>query len=165
MSWQAPEPLTPQHTFAEFDCGNPALNDWLQRHALQAQTAGSAKTFVCADNHRVAGYFSLTVGQIDSLEAPERVRKGMGRYPIPVVILARLAVAQRDQGHGIGQGLLRDAIKRTLMIADQAGIRAMVTHPIDDAATRFYLRFGFMASPLTDRQLLLLIKDARRPLG
>lgn len=114
------------------------------------------------EDRRVAGYFSLTVGQVDTVEAPDRIRKGMGQYPIPVVLLARLAVARRDQGRGIGAGLLRDAIRRCLMIADQAGIRAMVTHPIDDAATRFYLRFGFIASPLRDRQLVLLLKDARR---
>lgn len=162
MSWNAPEPLTGQHTLADFDCGHTALNDWLLRHALQAQSAGSARAFLCMEDRRVAGYFSLTVGQVDTVEAPDRIRKGMGQYPIPVVLLARLAVARRDQGRGIGAGLLRDAIRRCRMIADQAGIRAMVTHPIDDAATRFYLRFGFIASPLRDRQLVLLLKDARR---
>ena len=91
--------------------------------------AASAKTFVVAETDRVAGYFSLTVGQIDTLDAPERIRKGMGQYPIPVVILARLAVCAQDQGRGIGCGLLQDAIRRTLLIAEQAGIRALLTHP------------------------------------
>lgn len=118
--------------------------------------------FVVADDARVAGYFSLTVGQIDTLEAPERVRKGMGQYPVPVVILARLAVFRQDQGRGIGLGLLQDAIRRTMLIAEQAGIRALLTHPIDEAAARFYTRFGFVASPLREQQLLLLLKDARR---
>ena len=132
------------------------------RHSRQAQASGSAKTFVAVDDRRVAGYFSLTVGQVDALDAPERVRKGMGQYPVPVVILARLAVCTQDQGRGIGLGLLQDAIRRTFQIAELAGIRAMLTHPIDEDAARFYARFGFSASPLRERQLLLLLKDARR---
>ena len=162
MSLRGPEPLGPQHRLEGFDCGKPALNDWLLRHARQAQGSGSAKTFVVVDDDRVAGYFSLTVGQIDTLDAPERIRKGMGQYPLPVVILARLAVSTTDQGRGIGVGLLQDAIRRTMLIAEHAGIRAMLTHPIDEDAMRFYTRFGFIASPLREQQLLLLLKDARR---
>jgi GNAT superfamily N-acetyltransferase len=162
VSLRRPEPLDGQHRLEGFDCGKPALNDWLVRHARQAQGSGSAKTFVVADDDRVAGYFSLTVGQVDVLEVPERVRKGMGQYPVPVVILARLAVSAQDQGRGIGFGLLQDAIRRTMLIAEQAGIRAMLTHPIDHEAAKFYTRFGFVASPLRERQLLLLLKDARR---
>ncbi len=162
MSLIGPEPLGAQHRLEGFDCGKPTLNDWLVRHARQAQGSGSAKTFVVSEGDRVAGYFSLTVGQIDTLDAPERIRKGMGQYPIPVVILARLAVSLQDQGRGIGIGLLQDAILRTLLIAEQAGIRAMLTHPIDEDAARFYTRFGFIGSPLREQQLLLLLKDARR---
>lgn len=162
MSLHRPEPLDGQHRLEGFDCGKPALNDWLVHHARQAQGSGSAKTFVVADDDRVAAYFSLTVGQVDVLEVPERVRKGMGQYPVPVVILARLAVSAQDQGRGIGFGLLQDAIRRTMLIAEQAGIRAMLTHPIDHEAAKFYTRFGFVASPLRERQLLLLLKDARR---
>lgn len=162
MSLSGPEPLGAQHGLDAFDCGKPALTEWLLRHARQAQSSGSAKTFVVADEGRVAGYFSLTVGQIDTLDAPDRIRRGMGQYPLPVVILARLAVSVRDQGRGIGLGLLRDAIRRTLLIAEQAGIRAMLTHPLDEPAAQFYTRFGFIASPLREQQLLLLLKDARR---
>ncbi|SCC93457.1 GCN5-related N-acetyltransferase [Thiomonas sp. X19] len=162
MTLRGPEPLGVQHGLDGFDCGKPALNDWLLRHAQQAQGSGSARTFVVAADDRVAGYFSLTVGQIDSLEAPDRIRKGMGQYPVPVVILARLAVSLQDQGRGIGFGLLQNAIRRTMLIAEQAGIRAMLTHPIDEEAARFYTRFGFIASPLREQQLLLLLKDARR---
>ena len=163
MTLRAPEPLAAQHRPEGFDCGKPALNDWLLRHARQAQGSGSAKTFVVAeDDGRVAGYFSLTVGQVDTLEAPERIRKGLGQYPVPVVILARLAVSREHQGRGIGVGMLQDAIRRTMLIAEQAGIRAMLTHPIDDDAAKFYTRFGFIASPLREQQLLLLLKDARR---
>ncbi len=163
MTPRVPEPLAALHRIEGFDCGKPALNDWLLRHARQAQGSGSAKTFVVADAHeRVAGYFGLTVGQVDTLEAPERIRKGMGQYPLPVVILARLSVSIDDQGRGIGVGMLQDAVRRTLVIAEQAGVRAMLTHPIDDEAARFYTRFGFIASPLREQQLLLLLKDARK---
>lgn len=164
MTLHCPASLEAWHRLESFDCDKPALNEWLIRHARQAQGSGSAKTFVVADDDRVVGYFSLTVGQIDTLEAPERICKGMGQYPIPVVILARLAVSTQDQGKGIGYGLLQDAIRRTLLIAEQAGIRVMLTHPIDEEASRFYTRFGFIASPLSEQQLLLLLKDARHTL-
>ena len=156
MTLRAPEPLAAQHLLEGFDCGKPALNDWLLRHARQAKGSGSAKTFVVAEyDGRVAGYFSLTVGQVDTLEAPEQ-------YPLPVVILARLAVSLVDQRRGIGVGLLQDAIRRTMLIAEQVGIRAMLTHPFDEEAARFYTRFGFVVSPLREQHLLLLLKDARR---
>ncbi len=162
---RAPVQLDVHHQLEDFNCGNTGLNDWLVRHTRQAQASGSARTFVVTDEGRVVGYFSLTVGQVDTLEAPERIRQGMGRYPLPVVILARLAVALPDQSRGVGRGLLKDAIRRTLLIADQAGIRALMTHPVDAGAERFYRRFGFVASPLRDQQLLLLLKDARKVLG
>ena len=162
MAYGAPQALDGSHRLDSFDCGKPGLNDWLTRHAMQAQASGSAKSYVIADGDRTAGYFSLTVGQIDSLDAPERVRKGMGGYPVPVVLLARLAVALPDQGRGVGVGMLQEAIRRTLIIAEQAGVRAMLTHPIDEDAARFYQRFGFEASPAREQQLLLLLKDARK---
>ena len=164
---RAPEPLSSKSPVAGFDCGKPSLNDWLQRHALQAQGSGSAHTYVVADDvvandAKVVGYYSLVVGQVEPLEAPERIRKGMGQYPIPVMLLARLAVSQAAQGQGIGNGLLQDAIRRTLNVAEQAGIRALLTHPIEEDATRFYQKFGFEASLLRADQLLILLKDARR---
>jgi GNAT superfamily N-acetyltransferase len=166
VTWRPPQPLAVQHQLEGFECGRPTLNHWLLHHARQAQTSGSARTFVVADQeNRVAGYFSLTVGQVDTAESPERIRQGMGRFPLPVVILARLAVSREHQGHGLGVGMLQDAIRRTLLIAEQAGIRAILTHPIDEDAARFYTRFGFIASPLRQQQLLLLLKDARKILG
>ncbi|OOG20803.1 GNAT family N-acetyltransferase [Thioalkalivibrio denitrificans] len=163
MTLRPPAPLAEQHRLEDFDCGKPTLNDWLLRHARQAQGSGSAKTFVVSTmDDRVAGYYSLTVGQVDTHDTPERIRKGMGQYPVPVVILARLAVSKVFQGQGIGVGMLQDAIRRTLVIAGQAGVRALLTHPIDEDAARFYTRFGFIASPLREQQLLLLLKDAKK---
>ena len=161
----APQALNANHSLEGFDCGKPALNDWLIRHARQAQASGSAKSYVVIAGDHVAGYFSLTLGQIDALEASERVRKGMGNFPILVVILARLAVSVQDQRKGIGIGMQQDAIARTMAIAEQAGVRALLTHPIDEDAARFYQRFGFEASPVREQQLLLLLKDARRLLS
>lgn len=158
----APEPLSSKSPLAGFECGKPSLNDWLLRHALQTQGSGSARTFVVIDNASVLGYYSLVVGQVEPIEATERIRKGMGQYPIPVMLLARLAVSTAAQGQGIGMGLLQDAIRRTLNVAEQAGIRALLTHPIDDDAARFYQRFGFEASPLGQGQLLMLLRDAKR---
>lgn len=137
----------------------------LENHARQAHASGSVRTCVVMDGQRVAGYFSLAVGQIDSVEAPERVRKGMGSYTIPVLILARLAVSLIDQGRGIGIGMLQEAIRRTLAVAEHADVRALLTHPIDEAAERFYLRFGFEPSPARGQQLILRLKDARRLLA
>jgi GNAT superfamily N-acetyltransferase len=165
MSLSVPQPLDARQRLEEFDCGKPALTEWLLRHARQAQGSGSARTFVVCDGDRVAGYFSLTVGQIDTLEAPERVRRGMGQYPIPLVILARLAVDLDYQRQGLGSSLLQDAIGRTMAIAEQAGIRALLTHPIDAEAEAFYRRFGFEPTQVRERQLILLLKDARRFAG
>jgi len=161
-----PRPLSADDLLDGFDCGKPSLNDWLVRHARQAQASGSARTFAVADGakrgHQVVGYYSLTVGQVDTLQVTERIRKGMGQYPIPVVLLARLAVDQRHQGKGIGPGLLRDAIIRALTISEQAGVRALMTHPLDAEATNFYRHFGFVPSPAGEGMLLLLLKDAQR---
>lgn len=162
MSFSAPQPLDASHRLEAFDCGKPALTDWLLHHARQAQGSGSARTFVACEQDRVAGYFCLTVGQIDTLEAPERIRRGMGQYPIPLVILARLAVDLDYQKRGLGFSLLQDAVTRTVAVAEHAGIRALLTHPIDTEADGFYRRFGFEPTPLQDRQLILLLKDARR---
>lgn len=165
MTLRAPAALARGHEIADFDCGRESLNTWLVRHARQAQAAGSAKTFVAADDNVVVGFYSLTVGQVSALDAPARIRNGMGAYPIPVVLLARLAVACQHQGRGIATGLLQDSMRRALMISEQAGVRALLTHPLDETAAAFYRRFGFIDSPLQEAQLLLLLKDVRAVIG
>ncbi len=147
MTLIPPEALNTGHGVSPFDCGKPVLNEWLVRHARQAQASGSARTFVVVNRDRIVGYFSLAVGQVDTLEAPERIRKGMGQYPIPVVLLARLAVSLHHQGRGIGRGLLQDAIRRTFVMAEHAGIRRAMAVARDDyiekrAVRQFHLRAG-----------------------
>ncbi len=105
------------------------------------------------------------MGQIDTLAAPDRIRRGMGQYPIPLVSLARLAIDLNYQRRGLGFSLLQDAISCAVAVAEQAGIRALLTHPIDAEADAFYRRFGFEPTPAHERQLILLLKDARRFVG
>jgi GNAT superfamily N-acetyltransferase len=162
----APRPLAADDVLDSFDCGKTSLNEWLVRYARQAQASGSARMFVVVDDsaagRQVVAYYSLAVGQVDTLQVPERIRKGMGQYPIPVVLLARLAVATHHHGRGIGAGMLRDAISRAVTIAEHAGVRALLTHPLDEDAAKFYRGFGFVPSPAGEGMLLLLLKDAQR---
>ena len=162
MILSEPRALDSRHRLDSFDCGKPTLTEWLVRHARQAQGSGSARTFVSCEDERVAGYYSVTVGQIDTLEAPDRVRRGMGQHPIPLIILARLAVDLDYQKRGLGFSLLQDAIRRACAVAEHAGIRALLTHPLDAEADAFYRRFGFESTPENEQQLILLLKDARR---
>lgn len=146
MRTSAPQPLVAGHRLEGFDCGKPALNDWLVRHARQSQASGSAKTYVVVDADRVMGYFSLTVGQADAVEVSEPIRKGMGSYPIPVVILARLAVSLPDQGKGIGVGMMQDHL------LDSAGNASLMTtalrHTLCDRAAGNYRVLTTMAAKL-----------------
>ncbi len=150
------------HEIKDFDCGNPLLNIWLQRYAWQNQQANAARTFVVCYHNRVVGYYSLTVGAVDHVTASSRIKKGLARHPIPVMILARLAVDRRYQGMKIGKSLLKDAILRTLQASEYAGIRAIFVHAKDKSARRFYEQFGFEPSPVSPFKLMLLMKDARK---
>ena len=156
------EKLSAAHHLASFDCGVDALNRFLRRHALQAQKANSAQTYVACRDGMVVGYYSLTVGSVGHAEATERVRKAMPRYPIPVLILARLAVHNDLQGEGLGGGLLKDALIRTARAADIAGIRALLVHAKDDQVRAFYQHYDFQPSPTDPYHLYLLMKDIQR---
>jgi GNAT superfamily N-acetyltransferase len=156
-----PEPLGPDHVLEGFDCGRASLNVWLLKHARQADAAGSARTYVVVDSdqERVVGYQALAAAGVERAAATARVIKGMPHYPIPVVVLARLAVDVSVSGRGLGAWLLRDAISRTLAAAETIGVRAMLVHAIDDHARRFYLRHGLEPSPTDELHLMILIKD------
>ena len=159
----SPVPLDPEHDLEAFDSGVPMMTDWLRFHARRTQANGSMRTFVVTGDERVVGYFSLTVGQIDTREAPERVRAGLGRH-VPVVITDRVAVCREYHGRGIGTGMLKDAIRRSLLISEQAGVRALVGYSMSDARN-FWERFGYVPSPLKEDQVLLLLKDAKKLLA
>lgn len=156
-----PEPLSPEYVVEGFDCGRLSLNIWLERHARQAAAAGSARTYVVVDSGqaRVVGYHALTAAGIERENASGRVVKGVPRYPIPVVLLARLAVDGSAARRGLGVWLLRDAMTRTLAASETIGVRAMLVHAIDDEARAFYLRHGLETSPTDPMHLMILIND------
>ena len=159
------EKLRRDHPIDAFDCGQEDLNQWLRKHALQNQGAGAAQTYVGLVGEVVIGYYSLAVGQIEYNDAPERLRKGLARYPVPIMLLARLAVDKNWQKKGVGRALLRDAVLRTMQAADIAGIRALAVHAKDEQARRYYEQFDFVVSPADPLHLLVLLKDIRRRMG
>ena len=156
------EKLAIAHSTEGFDCGKDELNRFLKRFALANQQANSAQTYVANRNGVVVGYYSLAVGGVGHQMASARVTKGMARHPIPVMVLARLAVDLSEQGQGTGKGLLKDALRRTAAAADIAGIRALFVTAKDDDAQRFYEHYNFDPSPADPRQLFLVMKDLKR---
>ncbi|WP_256203267.1 GNAT family N-acetyltransferase [Sphingopyxis sp. YR583] len=159
------EKLARTHVVAGFDCGKEPLNRFLDRHALQSQQTGSANSYVAMDGERVVGFYSLVVGEVAYDDAPERLTKGMPRHPVLIILIARLAIAIGYQGKGLGAGLLKDAVLRTLQAAELGGIRAIVVHEKDDDAREFYERYGFGPSLTDNYHLSLLLKDVRRTLS
>lgn len=155
------EKLRREHAIEDFDCGQEALNRFLVRYALQNQQAGASQTYVALAGAEVAGYYTLVVGHVQYDGAPERLKKGLARHPVPIMLLARLAIATRWQGKGLGSGLLKDAMLRTLQAADIAGIRALAVHAKDDEAKAFYEHFDFLPSPGDPYHLFRLLKDIR----
>lgn len=159
------EKLHRSHAVEPFSCGQPELDRFLIRHALQAQQSNSSQTYVAVSNDEIAGYYTLVAGEVRHADAPERVVKGMPRHPIPLLVLARLAVDGKAQRRGIGAGLLLDALGRTLQVADVIGVRALAVHAKDERAAAFYRHFGFVPSPSDPRHLFMIIKDIRLAAG
>jgi GNAT superfamily N-acetyltransferase len=155
------EKLERNHAVDAFDCGSEPLNRFLIRYALPNQLAGASQTYVALSDEEVAGYTTLVVGQVEYSDAPGRLTKGLAHHPVPIMLLARLAVAVSWQGKGLGAGLLKDAMVRTLQAADIAGIRAFAVHAKDDKARAFYERFDFIPSPADPYHLFRLLKDIR----
>ncbi len=160
MTLEAPRPIRPEDDLADFDCGNAGLDDWLRRRALNNDRIGASRTYVLCEGGRVIAYYALATGGIARAGAPRRVRQNMPD-PIPVMVLARLAVDRRHQQCGLGSALLRDAILRTLSVAEIAGIRAMLVHAIDPAAAAFYAARGFAPSPIDPLVLMLPLDTVR----
>lgn len=144
-----------------FDCGYPALNQFLQKHALQNIRANSAQTYVCCSDKKVVGFYTLAVGSVHHDSATNRITKGLAKHPIPVMILARLAADVQHRERGLGTALLKDALLRTIAAADIAGIRCLLVHAKDDLAKEWYSKFDFEISPTDPYQLMLMIKDIK----
>jgi GNAT superfamily N-acetyltransferase len=155
------EKLQRSHNTGDFDCGQQALNRFLIRHALQNQQAEASQTYVALAEQQVVGYYTLVVGEVAYASAHERLTKGLARHPVPIMLLARLAIITTWQGKGLGSGLLKDAMQRTLQAADIAGIRAFAVHAKDDEAKSFYEHFGFTPLPSDAYHLFRLLKDIR----
>ena len=159
-----PELLNASHDCSRFACGKPALNQFLKKYALINQEKEISRTYVATRNGFVVGYYTLAFGSVSHAAATHAVKAKLPQYPIPIILLARLAVDIREKGKGLGKGLLKDAMLRTLAAADIAGLRAMLTHAKDDDAKQFYLRYGFRESPVEPLTLMLNIKDIRASL-
>jgi predicted N-acetyltransferase YhbS len=158
-AWLRLERLDTHHDLSEFDSGNDELDGWLDRHALAAQQMDSARTFVLTRNALVVGYFSLTMGSVLRADAPAKLVRGLPAYPVGMVLLARLAVDHREQGKGMGALLLAEALRKSVAAGEAVAARLVVVDAIDDAAVRFYERFGFIAAPGHPDRLYRRMKD------
>jgi GNAT superfamily N-acetyltransferase len=159
------EKLARHHAVDVFDCGQDALNRFLIRFALPNQQANASQTYLGLADDTVIGFYTLAVGELAYEDAPERLAKGLARHPIPVMVLARMGVGQPWQGKGVGAGLLKDAMQRTMQAADIAGIRALIVHAKDERARSFYERFQFVPSHTDPFHLYVLVKELRRATG
>lgn len=159
MNLLPPALLTAEHGLEQFQSGVPSLDEWLRKRALANQISGASRTFVVCDGNQVVGYYALASGAIDSVQATGRFRRNMPN-PIPVVLLARLAVDQRYQGQGFGRGLFKDVALRTLAAAEIIGVRGLMVHALSADAERFYLRVGFEPSPIP-LMLMMTLADIR----
>ncbi|MBZ5612230.1 MAG: GNAT family N-acetyltransferase [Acidobacteriia bacterium] len=153
------EKLTPQHDVTQFRCKKRTMQKWLQRYALKNQP-GSSQTYVVHREGRVVGYYSLTYGEVQHEQCPPRVSEGMPEhYAVPVIVLARLAVDDREARQGLGKALLKHALTRAAEAAQIAGLKAVLVHALDEDARGFYKHFGFEDTPVGPLQLMLLVSD------
>lgn len=155
------EKLHRSHNVEGFDCGRDALNRFLIRYALINQQANDSQTYVALSGAEIIGYYTLVFGQVAFEDAPQRLTKGVARHPVPIMLLARLAVSVGWQRRGVGKGLLKDALRRTLQAADIAGLRAFAAHAKDEEARAWYEQFDFISSPGDPFHLMILLKDIR----
>lgn len=157
--------LAASDAVGSFDCGQTALNQFLQRFALVNQKSNTAQTYVSCHAGSLVGFYSLAVGSVEPYKAAPRVMKGTPQHPVPVMILARLAVDVQHQGVGLGKALLKDALLRSAQAADIAGIRALLVHAKDEAAKNWYLNWEFDPSPSDPLHMFLLMKDIKLMVG
>jgi GNAT superfamily N-acetyltransferase len=154
------------HSVDKFSCGEEALDRWLRAYAGQNQQRDAARTFVTAEpDGKVAGYFTLVAAQVEHEEATASVRHGLSqRFPIPVALVARLAVATSHQRTGLGRSLLLDALQRVLRASAELAIRAVTVEALNERAASFYRHFGFESSELAPNTLMVPLQTIRRTL-
>lgn len=157
----APVPLAASHRLDDFACGEASLDDWLKRRALGNQLSGASRTFVVTQaDGQVLGYYALAAGAVAHETATSAVRRNMPD-PVPVMVLARLAVDQRAQGRQLGGALLQDAVRRSLAVAENAGVRALLVHALHERARQFYEHYGFQPSPHHAMTLMLRLNSVK----
>lgn len=168
MSYRPPVPLQSQHDLESFGCSSEEQTSWLRRHARQSAASGGTRVFVVTEvgSDQVVAYYAWCMAQLSLEAAPERVRRGAGKYPQPVALLARLGVDSRHEGRGIGAGLLKDVLLRFAAVAEEIGTRALLVHAESETAREYYLHLlpDFVASPTDPLHLVLLAKDLRQAL-
>ncbi len=158
---RAPEALAASHRTDEFECGGTVLDQWPRRKAMSNQVGGACRTFVAADpDNRVYGYYAMAAGVVAHETATGQVRRNMPD-PVPVMVLGRLAVDRQAQDIGLGAALLRDAIGRAVAVSQNAGVRALLVHALNDRARQFYEHFGFRPYPAHPMTLMLRLNSAR----
>lgn len=162
--YRRPRPLQEDDETGLFDSGEPSLDDYLRNRALANHVNGASRCFVTCRDGQVVGYYALAAASVHHQDLAGRFRRNMPD-PIPVILLSRLAVHRKEQGVGLGRGLLRDAIARCVQAADVVGVRALIVHALHDEVRRFYLRLDFEPSPTDPLHLLLLVADARAAIG
>jgi predicted N-acetyltransferase YhbS len=164
VALSAPEPIGTSHQVGDFSSGVFSLDEWLKRRAVANQASGAARTFVVCEADKVIGYYALASGSVTVAAARGRFRRNMPE-PIPVVVLARLAVDRAYHGRSLGRALVRDAARRVVQAADAIGIRGIVVHAISDDAKAFYLALGFEPSPIEPMSLMVTLADIRKCLA
>ena len=157
----APQPLTAVHRVNDFACGEPSLDEWLKRRALNNQQSGASRTFVVVDEaNQVLGYYALAAGAVAHQLATGAVRRNMPD-PVPVLVLGRLAVDSRAQGIQLGAGMLQDAVSRAMTVSQNTGVRALLVQALNDPARGFYQHYGFVPSPHNPMTLMLCLNSLR----
>ncbi len=157
----APQPLTAVHRVNDFACGEPSLDEWLKRRALNNQQSGASRTFVVVDEaDQVLGYYALAAGAVAHQLATGAVRRNMPD-PVPVLVLGRLAVDRRAQGIQLGAGMLQDAVNRAISVSQNTGVRALLVQALNEQARGFYLHYGFVPSPHNPMTLMLCLNSLR----
>jgi GNAT superfamily N-acetyltransferase len=161
LNLSAPQPLAAVHQLGGFECGEPALDEWLKRRALNNHLSGASRTFVVVDDEqRVRGFYALAAGAVAHQMAPSSVRRNMPD-PVPVKVLGRLAVDRRAQGIQLGAALLQDAVHRAIAVSQNTGVRALLVHALHEQAKAFYAHYGFQESPLHSMTLMLRLNSVK----